>query len=245
MITRAGMYTTGNGSALDTQLRMFLDDLCFLDDREYDRNRVHETLRRYGKLGVVGPFMALFGKDGYYVDEVASVWAEQLHRLGYLHLDRLLDADAWARLTCGLTDRFDGNDVRRSEVEAEYGSPSVVAGRRVLCYAPADRTGWVFIDCYTEWTTHYVPGAGRYDGARDQDPLVRSVRHPGPDFESGLILTLYGKVLRWGPGWWLEHATNPTDEQQAVAAQLRDIDAADPSQALKPPRGQPNREPGT
>jgi hypothetical protein len=69
---------------------------------------------------------------------------------------------------------------------------------------------------------------------------VRSVQQPAPDLESGLILTLLGKVLRWGPGWWLEHPSKLTDEH-AIAAQLRDIEATDPSQALKPPRGHFNR----
>jgi hypothetical protein len=64
----------------------------------------------------------------------------------------------------------------------------------------------------------------RYDGERDEDPLVRSVRRRAQGFESGLILTLYGKVLRWGPGWWLQQPSGPSDEQQAIPAQLRGID---------------------
>lgn len=231
------MYDT-RGEAFDGHLRTFLADLCFLDEREQDCDGVREVLRRYGKLGVVGPFVVLIGKDSHYIDEVASVWAEQLHRLGYLQVGRLLDTQEWGRLMAALKDRFDGKDVRRSEVQNYFGPPSIVAGRRVLCYAPDDGSGWVFFDCYTESSVRYVAGAGHYTGERDDDPLVRSVRHPAPDFESGLILTLYGKVLRWGPGWWLEHASSDlTDEKRAIAAQLRDIEAADPSQALKPPRG--------
>lgn len=237
------MYTTSGGAGFDIQLRSLLADLCFLDEREHDADRVHEILHRYGKLGVVGPFIALFGKDGNYVAEVASVWAEQLHRLGYLQVGQLLGADAWAGLAGGLRERFDGKDVRRSEVEAEFGAPSIVADKRVLCYAPGDGSGWVFVDCFSQWSGRYVAGAGRYEGERDDDPLVRSVRSPAADFESGLILTLYGKVLRWGPGWWLEQPSGLSDEQQAIAAQLHGIDAADPSQSLKPPRGHPRREP--
>jgi len=237
MITRAGLYATG-GAGFDAQLKALLGDLCFLDEREQDRDSVSEVLGRYGQTGVVGPFQALFGASGNYVDEVASVWAEQLHRLGYLHVDRLVETDAWHQLLAGLRDRFDGKDVRRSEVEAVYGPPSIVAGKRVLCYAPADNSGWVFVDTYPEWTQRYLPGKGRYDGERDDDPLVRSVRAPAPDFESGLTLTLYGKVLRWGPGWWIDHPAGLTDDQQAIAAQLRSIEAADPSQSLEPPRGQ-------
>jgi hypothetical protein len=96
--------------------------------------------------------------------EVASVWAEQAHRLGYLTVDRLLDADEWTSLAPDhLRERFDGKDVRRSDVEAEYGAPSLVADNRTLCYAPADGTGWIFMDCYSEPAGfRYVPGKGTY-----------------------------------------------------------------------------------
>ncbi|GAB3841286.1 hypothetical protein GCM10027610_050390 [Dactylosporangium cerinum] len=87
----------------------------------------------------------------------------------------------------------------------------------MLCYAPADMSGWVFIDCFAEHHEEYVPGAGRYEWRRDGDPLVRAVRRPAGDFESGLTLTIYGKVLRWGPGWWLNHPEGLPDEQQAHA----------------------------
>jgi hypothetical protein len=247
MVTRAGMFTTGNGSAFDVQLGMLLDDLCYLDGGDSEQNLIKDVRHGYGKLGVVGPFVAMFGKDRRYLAEVASVWAEQAHLLGYLTVDRPLDANESDRLQPdNLRQRFDGKDVRRSEVEADFGTPSIVADKRTLCYAPADGTGWVFMDCYTEPTPGcYAPGKGRYSGERDDDPLVRSVRHPAATFESGLILTLYGKVLRWGPGWWIEQPTGLNAEQHAVAMQLRGIEAADPSQSLKPPRGHPRREPGT
>jgi hypothetical protein len=64
MITRAGMWSTGNGSALDVQLGMLLGDLCYLDERDDEGHLLSEARRRYGKLGVVGPFVAMFGKDG-------------------------------------------------------------------------------------------------------------------------------------------------------------------------------------
>jgi hypothetical protein len=247
VITRAGMWTTGNGSALDVQLGMLVDDLYWLDGNDTQSNLVRDVRSWYGKLGVVGPFVAMFGKDGRYLAEVASVWAEQAYRLGYLTVDRLLEADEWAPLARDrLRERFDGKDVRRSDVEAEYGAPSLVADKRTLCYAPADGTGWVFIDCYSEPAgLRYVPGKGTYDAERDDDPLVRSVRYPAATFESGLILTLYGKVLRWGPGWWLEQPAGLSDEQRAIALQLRGVEVVDPSQSLKPPRGHPNREPGS
>ncbi|GLW98891.1 hypothetical protein Misp02_29780 [Microtetraspora sp. NBRC 16547] len=104
----------------------------------------------------------------------------------------------------------------------------------MLCYASAGSGGWVFFDCFAESQAAYVPGDGRYEYSADEDPLVRDVRIPADDFESGLILTLYGKVLRWGPGWWIHHpqaGASPTT--QAIAAQLRDIEAGDPSTSLR------------
>jgi hypothetical protein len=53
--------------------------------------------------------------------------------------------------------------------------------------------------------TRYQPGHGRYAADKDTDPLVRSLRLSGQPFEDGLILSLYGKVLRWGPSWWIDH----------------------------------------
>jgi transposase InsO family protein len=116
-VTRPGMYAV-DGRAYDIQARTLLADLCFLDERDADKDSVHHALRGYGKLGVIGPFTALFGQDDRYVDEVASVFAEQFHRLGYLAVDRTLDPADWSDLRAGLHQRFDGRDVRRSEVPA-------------------------------------------------------------------------------------------------------------------------------
>lgn len=107
--------------------------------------------------------------------------------------------------------------------------------RQVLCYAPAGPAeGWLFAGCHAEQVSRYDIGHGRYTADRDADPLVRSVWVSGPDFEAGFILTLSGKTLRWGPGWWTQH---PGDgwpgHTKAIAAKLRDISAADPSQALR------------
>lgn len=233
---------TSSGQAFDVMARGLLADLCFLDEREPDQDAVHAVLRSYGKLGVAGPFIAMFGKDRTCVAEVASVFAEQFHRLGYLQLTRLLDANEWDHLNAGLLRRFDGQDVRRSEVEASYGPPSLIIDKRVLCYAPADMPGWLFFDCFEDHGPgEYVPGAGRYEWRRNDDLLVRAVRRPAPDFEAGLILTLYGKVMRWGPGWWLDHPEGLSDDQQAIAAQLRAVEASDPSQSLRKQRDDPRR----
>jgi hypothetical protein len=96
--------------------------------------------------------------------------------------------------------------------------------------------GWLFIDCHADCPSYYDAGLGRYTAVRDIEPLARSVRLSGQDFEAGLILTLYGKTLRWGPGWRIDHPReNWPAEKAAIAAQLREISAADPSQSLRKP----------
>ena len=132
----------------------------------------------------------------------------------------------------GVRDWIADRDVRRGEVVEAFGPPSFEIGRHILCYAPDDGSGWIFFDCFTEPSTSYQPGKGSYGYERDEDPLVRDVRVPAEDFEQGLILTLYGRVLRWGPGWWIDHPGHAprSAETEAIAAQLRGIRAADPSQ---------------
>jgi hypothetical protein len=228
MTLRPEMYAI-DGRAYEGMARGLLSDLCFADERDAEFDRVVEELGRYGSLGVEGAFAALFGATNTYVAEVASVLAEQFHRLGYLPVNRRLDAAEWHRLTVGVRERIEGQDVRRSDITEAYGPPSLIVGRRVLCYAPGEGTGWVFFDCFAERTSRYVPEIGRYEIDVDADPLVRVVRRPAPSFEERLVLTRYGRVLRWGPGWWIRHSDGLTGEQQAIAAQLREIERSDPA----------------
>ncbi|MBG0831226.1 hypothetical protein HS041_26080 [Planomonospora sp. ID67723] len=78
-----------------------------------------------------------------------------------------------------------------------------------------------------------MPGKGNYESISDGAPLVRLVRLPADDFDSGLVPSLYGKVLRWGPGWWIRHpGANGSAETLAIAAQLRAVEA-DPGSGLR------------
>jgi hypothetical protein len=198
-------------------------DLCFLDDRDADGEQELSRLQSYGKLGVTGAFEALFGSPRCQA-EVASVYAEVFCRLGYLAIGNLVSEERWQEMTAGLRRNFEDHDVSQSEAERILGAPSLVVDRTVLCYARADvAAGWLFIDCHAEQPRYYDAGRGSYTMVRDIEALVRSVRLSGQDFESGLILTPYGKTLRWGgPGWWIYHPSkNWTAEKKAIAAQLR------------------------
>jgi hypothetical protein len=236
IMKRTGMYAA-TGSEMQLLALHLLKDLCFLDDRDADAEREwSRLLRTYGKRGAVGPFEALFESRRCQA-EVASVFAEVFHRLGYLSVGKLVSGDRWQEMTSGLRDRFEDRDVTQDGARGLLGEPSLVIDRKVLCYVPEDpAAGWLFIDCHAEQARRYNVGRGSYTADRDAEPLIRSVRLSGQDFESGLILTLYGKTLRWGPGWWLDHpGQNQSADEAAIAAQLRAIRAADPSQSLRRP----------
>ncbi|HET9896759.1 MAG TPA: hypothetical protein VFQ44_17650 [Streptosporangiaceae bacterium] len=68
---------------------------------------------------------------------------------------------------------------------------------------PAD--GWIFIEGHDVTTRSYDVTSGRYKTTFDADPLVRSVRRSSESFEQGLILTPFGKLLRGGESWWIDH----------------------------------------
>lgn len=172
-----------------------------------------------------GPSAAIFGAERRCVEEVASVYAEFFHRL--------LTAEEWAPFAT-MRDWVADRDIRRSEVEATFGRPSMALDDRVLCYAPEDGSGWVFFDCWQERVERYQPGEGTFEVLTEDDPLVRDIRVPADTFEDGLVLTLYGRVLRWGPGWWIHHPGHDTSPaSSAIAAQLHQIEADDPSQGAR------------
>jgi hypothetical protein len=63
---------------METVAGILLRDLLFLDDRDADYVPVREKLFGYGKLGVHGPFTAMFGARVDCLAEVTSVYAQQL-----------------------------------------------------------------------------------------------------------------------------------------------------------------------
>ncbi|GAA3119908.1 hypothetical protein GCM10010466_08440 [Planomonospora alba] len=232
VMARTRMYAR-DGREMETVGRTLLENLCFVDERDDDFAAVGGMFAgRYGEFGVHGPFAAMFGRDRGCVEEVASVYAEQFHRLGYLEVGRVLGESAWNALIGEVRGRFGERDMRRDEVEAAFGAPGLVVGGRVLCYVSAAGE-WAFFDCWDEPVQRYVPGRGTYESVSEGAPLVRSVRVPADDVEGGLVLTLYGKVLRWGTGWWIHHpGADAAEESLAIAAQLRAVEAADPSSGL-------------
>jgi hypothetical protein len=90
------MYAA-TGSEMQLLALHLLKDLCFLDDRDADAEREwSRLLRTYGKRGAVGPFEALFESRPCQA-EVASVFAEVFHRLGYLSVGKLVSGTGGRR----------------------------------------------------------------------------------------------------------------------------------------------------
>jgi hypothetical protein len=227
----------GDGRAAQTLFQGTIGDLCFIDEREAEYSAECEVLYRYGKLGVAGAFRAVFGETCNYSAEVASVFTEIACALRYLEPARRLSVFEWRQLIANLHDKFEEVDVRRSAVLEQVGEPSFVVGNRVLCYAGPSTGNWVAFDCWEETTSRYIVEDGHFQHGffpqREEDPLLRCVRVPADSFNQSLIMTIYGKVLRWGPGWWLdtEPARN-TDTPEGIREELQDIDSGDPSQSL-------------
>lgn len=239
MMTRVGTIVrrpsgfTRCGQDTQTILMELLGCLLYQDGLEPPS----PSYGKYGQLGIAGAFDKTFS-PGRYQSEVASILAETIHIAGYLPLPHTLTLtpEAMTQLAATAHEQLEGVDLRRSDVEAIIGPPSLVIGDdRVACYAPADRRpGWIYLDYVTERISSYEPGKGRmrHEILHEQDPLVRSIRLPAPTWEDGLVLSLYGKDLRWGTGWWIHHPSpkaNPTTD--AIATQLRIIQHQDPSQA--------------
>ena len=216
-----------------------LHELCFIDERDADDAAASEKLTRYGQRGIVGAFDAVFGSASDHRAEVQSIYAELFHALGYLDVGPLVPRSRWMEMRAGLVEAHALTDMRRSTLTGDYGEPSLVLDKRVLCYvSDAMPAEWLFFDCWEPHGESYQEGEGGLGPTPPSDPLLRDVRVPGPTFEAGLILSLWGKFQRWGPTWRFEHPEHAGGEgyPPGVREQLLEIRSQDPSQALGPRR---------
>jgi hypothetical protein len=91
-------------------------------------------------------------------------------------------------------------DSRLSEIVGAFGPPSFKFGKWLLCYAPENGTGWVFVDGFVFTPDDHGAPQTPFRGYPD-DPILRSIRLPGPDFEAGLRLSPRGAALDTAPTW--------------------------------------------
>lgn len=194
MLQRPGMYAT-HDQDFEFMCRMRLEDLRFLDGLpELTRDDLGLS-NKYRSCGVPGPFWDAFGKETRCYNEVASVYAEIFHRYGYLTTARLVSDNDWTALLAAADSAYSEGDTRLSEIVETCGLPSFKIGKWLLCYAPEAGTGWILFDGFVYTPDEHGAPQTPFRGYPD-DPILRSIRLPGPDFEAGLRLTPRGKALR-------------------------------------------------
>lgn len=156
-VSKAPMFAT-NGRALETLVSTLMGFVAYAEGRE--NTGLGDRLRRYGKEGITGPFHALFGRDERLVNEVGAVMAQQLHRLGYLEVDRLLDPVRFHQIRAEIRDRFDEVDLFASEITADLGEPSFQIKDDVWAYGSRDiEAGWIFLSFRPDPEPTYKTGS--------------------------------------------------------------------------------------
>jgi hypothetical protein len=193
MLQRAGMYAV-HDQDFESLCWLRLGDLRFLDDLPEPSRDELGLSDKYRSCGIPGPFREAFGKEHRYYNEVASVYAEVFHRYGYLTPGRLVPDEEWPGLLAAADSAYRDADTRLSDVVEDLGPPSFKIHRYLLCYGPESGTGWVFFDGFTYHPDEHGAPQTVFTGY-PADPILRSIRLPGPDFEAGLRLTPLGAAL--------------------------------------------------
>jgi hypothetical protein len=194
MLHRAGMYTA-HDQDFEIICKMRLEDLRFLDGLPEPTRDDLGLSDKYRSGGIPGPFRETFGDEARYYNEVASVYAEIFHHYGYLTVDRLVPDEPWSTLLAAADSAYTGRDTRLSEIIETFGPPSFKIHKYVHCYAPESGTGWAFFDGFSYTPDDHGAPETPFRGY-PSDPVLRSIRLPGPDFEESLRLTRQGKALR-------------------------------------------------
>lgn len=211
--------------------------ICFAEDREFDFSR--HTMR-YGKMGVFGPFDALFGGSPprQRVAEVAVVMAHLAHMAGCFEVGNLVDAKRFRSVRAELRDRFDEVDVLGDTLLAEMGEPTYRVRREAWAYGSSDpEDGWIYFAFCEPAAPTYEPGNGAWTQPQDEDRLLRITWTSEGPFEETMHLTARAKLEVWGPGWSWNHGWRGSTAPDGVRQQLEAIHSNDPSQSLRRPFG--------
>ncbi|GAA2170250.1 hypothetical protein GCM10009783_48160 [Glycomyces lechevalierae] len=194
MLRRPGLYVI-NDQDFESMCKLRLDDLRFLDGLPEPTRDDLGLSDKYRSCGIPGLFREAFGTDTRFHSEVASLFAEIFHGYGYLTVDRLLPDEPWSALLAAADSAFNGRDAHLSEIVKAFGPPSFRIHKYVYCYAPESGTGWAFFDGFGYTPDDHGAPATTFRGY-PSDPVLRSIRLPGPDFEESLRLTRQGEALR-------------------------------------------------
>ena len=228
LLTRPAIYATCGRDVQNSGLDV-LRDLCALDGAEWP-DWVGPFLHRFGKLGIDGAFHGTFD-DGDYKDEVASVLAEIATRMHSFEAGGpLLTEVAHRRLGSLVREMWEDRDVAYDEAVGALPEPTLVTGGRVVSFA-SESGEWLHLDFERQTITRYDRAVG--GEVREQgELLLRDVRLPAATFDDALVLTLFGRYRRWGPGSWIDQPPlrDADPSRSAIAEQLRTLRAKVPSQ---------------
>ncbi|WP_417388804.1 hypothetical protein [Gimesia sp.] len=166
----------GNTSGACLWFYLLLRDLCWIDEREHDWDVFQETDLR-GSRGVLGQFEYQHFQIPDYIAEVASVYAQVAHKLGYFQPDRVLNATEWNDLQSTLIPDFFERDWTQTEIYDRLGPPSYEnysSDTRVACFAPEPAADWIFFDFLRRLPDH---------SDWLQTPILRDIRRTENRFE--------------------------------------------------------------
>ncbi|HCO24034.1 MAG: hypothetical protein CME31_09460 [Gimesia sp.] len=148
---------------------LLLRDLCWIDEREHEWNVFLETDLR-GSRGVLGQFEYQQFQIPDYIAEIASVYAQVAHKLGYFQPERVLNPAEWKSLQSLLSADFFERDWTQTEIYDRLGPPSCEhfsSETRVACYAPEPAADWIFFDF-----SQQLPDSSDWF----ETPLLRDIR---------------------------------------------------------------------
>ncbi len=183
-LRRPGMYGSRQ-QGVQSFLLGLLHDIAYIDQREQELERALENVKARGlwsAIGFAGPFEAKLASVDDFSDQIASIIAEVAHGLGYIELQRALPNDEWLAIRRSPRRTWTARGWRASEILDRFGDPSfAVGGSRASVHCYAGDEGWVFFD---------------YIYSYENDPFLRNVRLPTPQFGRGIVYTPQGQALR-------------------------------------------------
>lgn len=166
----------GNTDGAVVWFDLLLRDLCWIDVRKHDWDVFQETDLR-GNRGVLGQFEYQQFQIPVYIAEVASVYAQVAHKLGYFQPERVPNSTEGKDLHSLLSADFFERDWTQTEIYDRLGPPSsehYSSETTVACYAPEPAADWIFFDF-----------SRRLSDSSDwfETPILRDIRRKENRFE--------------------------------------------------------------